>query len=617
MSQDPYAPYLRQADDLFSKGELVKAGQIWQAILKQAPQHVEARGRLLQVKQRLLALQAEAAGAAAPPPPAPGPAAPEAVASEPMGSTAAEGASGAAPVPPPQPTPPPEPTSVPAPAPPPAPPVPPPARVPAGDLDPDRLLNEGCTLFDMGQVEDALRKWEQLLALEPGHRLAREYANGARRDLGLPPLEAPAPEVSSGPGATIDEEDVDKLLREAVQLYDIGLVEEAVSKWERVLAADPGRLDVKAYLEQARSELGHPPTGPAAPAAPAAPPRPAGLDPGMLDLKLRQADHLLSLQRHEEAAFTFQQALALDPGNARALDGLERCRPTRPRPPAQAPEPTPAPAVSRDPQGRIAMVEDPDRTLITDPPAVAPPASLVKAAPAPRQGLAIPDRVHSLTERLPWLGEPKVLAMIGGGVLVLLLGGGILHRYRKDQALKEAVQAARSAALGPISQQAQAPDLAETPTAIREEAQSALDTDPLRAYLRAATLVRRDPADAAAARLLEKARAALPGGVVGASLAEYQKHLQSGDLDAAAQVMDALLRATPDDADLRARAGRLELALCTAHAAQGRWDDAALDLQRGRALFPDDKGWQARLKLLDQVRAMPKAQRGDWIALLG
>lgn len=605
MSPDPYAPYLRQADDLFSKGELVKAGQIWQAILKQAPQHVEARGRLLQVKQRLLAQQAEAAP---PPPPAPEPVVPEPVVPEPLAPPMAR-IPEAAPAPPPQPAPVPEPIPFPAPAQPPV-----PASAGPGESDPYRLLNEGCTLFDMGQVEDALRKWEQVLALEPGHRLAREYANGARRDLGLPPLEAPATAAADRPGAAADEEDIDKLLREAVQLYDIGLVEEAVAKWERVLAAEPDRQDVRTYLSQARTELGQRPEAPLH-AAPAAPSRSPGPDPGQLDLKLRQADHLLSLQRHEEAAFTFQQALALDPGNPRALDGLERCRPTPARAPGR-PAPAPAPVLALDPQGRIAMAEDPDRTLITEPPAVAPPASLVKA-PAPRQGLSVPDRVQSLAERLPWLREPKVLAMIGGGVLVLLLGGGLIHRYRRDQALREAVRAARTAALAPVSQQAQAQDLAETPAAIREEAQTALDTDPLRAYLRAATLVQRDPSDAAAARLLEKARAALPGGAVGATLAEYQKHLQAGDLDAAATVMDALLRATPDDADLRARAGRLQLALCTAHAAQGKWDDATLDLQRGRALFPDDRGWQARLKLLDSVRTMPKAQRGDWIALLG
>ena len=593
MTQDPYAPYLRQADDLFARGEIVKAGQIWQAILKQAPQHAEARGRLLQVKARLMAPQE-----------------PEPPAVSPVSAAAPAAEAPRAPAPIPVPTP--------ALAPIAEAPVPPPPSVPSPPSEGvgvERLVIEACTLYDMGQVEDALRKWEQVLALDPGHRLARDYANGARRDLGLPALPVPEAPLPATPADAPDPEDIDKLLREAVQLYDIGLVEEAISKWERVLAAEPGRLDVKAYLRQAQAELGRPPEAPGEAAAPRPGPasRPGGPDPGLLDLKLRQAGHLLSLQRHEEAAFTYQQALALDPGNAQALQGLERCRPAAAVPVPVRPS---APVVALDPRGRIAMA-DPDRTLITEPQAVAPPASLVKAAPAPREGLPLPDRLRALADRLPWLRDPKRMAMVGGGVLVLILGLSVLHSYRRDQALKEAVQAARTAALAPVSQQAQAPDLTESPADIRKEAEAAVEVDPLRAYLRASTLVQRNPNDAAAAQLLEKAKAALPGGAVGATLAEYQKHLQDGDLDAAAQVMDALLRASPEDPDLRRRSARLELALCSAHAAQGKWSDAKLDLERGRALFPDDTSWQARLRLLDQVRDLPKDQRGNWISLLG
>jgi hypothetical protein len=62
MTSDPYAPHLRQADAFFANGEIVKAGQIWQAILKQQPTHAKAREGLLVVKQRLLAIrEAEAA----------------------------------------------------------------------------------------------------------------------------------------------------------------------------------------------------------------------------------------------------------------------------------------------------------------------------------------------------------------------------------------------------------------------------------------------------------------------------------------------------------------------------------------------------------------------------
>jgi thioredoxin-like negative regulator of GroEL len=117
--------------------------------------------------------------------------------------------------------------------------------------------------------------------------------------------------------------------------------------------------------------------------------------------------------------------------------------------------------------------------------------------------------------------------------------------------------------------------------------------------------------------LLEKARLGLPGGVTGASLPEFEKHLQNGNLEAALKVIDALLRTQPDDAELRTRSARLQLALCYDHASQAKWEEAREDLLRGRALHPGDKTWQARLKLLEQVKALPKNQQASWVALLG
>jgi len=601
MTTDPYAPHLRQADELFAQDEFVKAGQIWQAILKQNPTHPEARTNLLAVKQRLLALREAAAAPAESPatrppePPTPEPVlppvenprttAPEAPLPQDSRSTAPEA---------------PLPVET--------------GRVITGALDPERLLREGCTLDDKGQLEDALRKWEQVLTLDPDHALARGYANGARRELGLPSLQAHAALAPVQAELHHADEDIEKLLREAVQLYDMGLVEEAISKWERVLVLEPQRHEVEGYLRQARLE--------AASAAPSpapfqAPPAPAAPGSEALDLKLRQGEHLLNLQRRDEAAFTFQQALALDPGNARALQGLERCRKPSGQPVSDMGiRSAPAPVLSLDAQGRIAMAVQ-EVPSPTEPQGVEPPAALLKAAPAPREGLSLPDRFREAAEKMPWLKEPKLLAGVGGGVLVLVVGFALVHSYQKDQALKEEVRAARAAAVAPLAQQAQAPELTESPAAIRQEAEATLTTDPLRAYLRAETLLARNSGEASAPQLLEKARAGLQGGVTGASLPEFQKHLQNGDLEAALKVIDALLRAQPGDGDLRARAGRLDLTLCFAHASQAKWDEAREDLLRGRALFPGDKTWQVRLKLLEHVKALPKEQRPAWLALLG
>ena len=586
MTSDPYATYLSQADALFEQGEMVKAGQIWQAILKQQPAHPVARQRLLDLKQHLLALREREA------------AAPVAVAAP-------------APLPEPEPE---------------APSAPAPIQLATSEAPPtlglERLLAEGCTLYDMGQLEDALRKWDLVLAQDPNHPLARGYVNGVRQELGRPPLEAPS---APAPVAVHDhhaDEDFDKLLRDAVQLYDMGLTEEAITKWERALALEPSRSDIQGYLRQARAELGE--ALPAAPTpAPVANPMPnqaaaqAPSSAEALELKLRQAEHLLTLQRHEEAAFTFQQALGIDPGNNLALQGLMRCRRPSPTPGGgPAPEPQPSQDPAPDTQGRIAMnlVESPYRS---GPQGVQVPEALAKQQSPAREGLSLPDQLRSATDRLPWLQNPKVLMGLGGGLVVVILTLGGLHSYRKDQALKEEVRAARLAAVAPLAEQTTAQDLSESPASLRQEAEATQITDPLRSYLRAEALAARLPGDPAAAQLLEKTRAGLAGGLTGASLPEFQKHLQDGDLEPAAKVMDTLLRATPGDAGLRSRAARLHLALCSAHAAQAKWESAEEDLLRGRALFPTDKTWQVRLRLLEKVKALPKEQRPAWITLLG
>ncbi len=491
MTPDPYEPHLRQAESLFAQGEIVKAGQIWQAILKQQPTHLEARERLVGVKQHLLALR------------------------------------------------------------------------------------------------DA--------------------------EIAAIPLKAPEPPTRTEESPPFfDDEDTDKLQREAVQLYDMGLLEDAISKWERVLVLEPHRQEIRTYLQQAQLELGgagstpllHPAPRLTAPGAPA-------LDP--VDIKLRQAEHLLSLQRHEEAAFTFQQALGLSPGDTRALQGLERCR----KPSASAPSPMVHSApVARAPM-RILIADEPVSFAPPEPQGIQPPAALLKAVTPPREGLAMPDRLQAATELLPWLKNPKIIAGLAGGVLTLAVGFGLLRGFRKDRALLEEVRAAKAAAAVPAAHQSQPLDLAESPESLREEAEATLVPDPLRAYLRAEALLNRKPGDAAAALLLEKARTGLLGAAVGASLPEFQKHLQNGDLEAALKVMDALLRSQPGDLDLRSRAARMHLALCSAHGSQARWEEAREDLLRGRALFPNDKSWQLRLRLLEHVKALPKAQQAAWLPLLG
>jgi hypothetical protein len=205
-----------------------------------------------------------------------------------------------------------------------------------------------------------------------------------------------------------------------------------------------------------------------------------------------------------------------------------------------------------------------------------------------------------------------------GAILALCVGGYLVHDWRRDAQLKSDVESARAVAVNQAAAEAVVPKLAFTREAAAAEAQEALAEDPVRAYLLCQYLLKQAPGDARAAQLRSKALVAMvQGGVAGASLSEFEKHLSEGNLDAAYQVMDALLRQKPDDGDLHLRAARLERALAEDHAAQGHDNEARLDLQRARALLPEDPSWSARLRLLDQMRTMTKAQRLAWTPLLG
>lgn len=655
--RDPYAAYLRKAADLFEAGDIVQAGQIWQAILKKVPGHDEARAGLYKVKlyfdaratQDGLADQARALLPAA----APSPVAPElaqllergcalydagrteeAVAAweevlardsanavakgyltaarralgreETSGAHRAVRDTGALPEP-----------AAPAPA-------PQTASAPPSPEEVERLVRDGCTLFDMGQASDALRKWEQALALDPGHALAQGYVADARRELGLaagaPPVPAPAPSLAaSSPAAPLPDgpaalpeaeaERYAQLVREGTQLYDMGMAQEAVHKWEQALILNPGHPEAEGYLAMARRDAEQlaaapPPTAPrpsAAPAAPAGSPQ---------DETLERAERLLQQGRFEASAFLFQQVVDQNPHHFRALQGLHQAQNLKAAQEAHHAAPVPAPA--------------PLLALEAEPPAPEPPAlppAPLQAPPAQaRKGVELPALLRQTVREIPApLRRPSVLAGIAGGILILNVGVWLVNRHRREAALEASVASFRTAALETVARSVQIPALDEPLEELRREATSVLEEDPLRAYYRAQELARLQPTDPGAAELMARAQAALalPEGAPAVALADAQKLMEAGELDGAWKVIHTLLRQQPEDPQLKARLGRLCLVFAEAHAVKERWGEAQDALKMGRALFPGDKAWQARLRFLDHLRAMGPVDRRAWVQALG
>lgn len=630
MAADPFAPHLERARALFGRGEVLQAGQIWQAILKRQADHAEARAGLVQVKRWMEARKA------APPPAAPPPA-PAAV--EPPSPYATRVFKSTVPYKPVQPA---EAEAEEPAQPRPAPPPPRPVLRDPDELEPvERLLKEGCTLYDMGQAEDALLKWEQILAQDPHHALALEYVAQARLELGfeIPAFPAPAaaPLHGSAPVTPVAPEE---LLRRASQLYEMGSLEQSIAILEQILAAAPGNPDAQLFLRLAQRELAEstPPVHvaaapaytppPAAAPAPSLPPPPLpgppsppvqeppahpsdtaagrggvpaavpGRSSDALEQKLAQGERLLQLGRFEEAGFAFQMALSMAPGESRATEGLRKSQSGAQSAPA-------APAADATLPGVSAALP------------VQPPAALTTPAAAARTGPALPMGLQGLAEH-PLLTSNRFLA--GGAALVVALAIGIqaLQTYRRDDQLRSAVARARETAVAPAAQSSQPLDLEESLAALRQEADAVLAFDPVRAYHRAKEILRRDPADAVGAALMEKAKAALLADPVpGVSLSEFQRLLASGDLEGAERAIDALLRAKPDDPDLVLRAARLERVLAGLHASKGEWAEAKTALQKGRAFFPEEKSWGARIHLLDRIQGMPKAEHPGWLPFLG
>lgn len=617
----PFEPYLNQAKALFEAGDIVKAGQIWQAVLKRDPASEEARAGLYKVKAHFDA-RATQDGLRAVAEPEPNrqtltPPSPEvnslldagcalydaglvakavttweqALRQDPDNALAKGYLDGARRKL--------ETESAPAPE------APPPPAPPASGDETDKLLRDGCTLYDMGQVEDALKKWERILDSDPHNTLALAYANDARKDLGLAPVAGGARPSPASPAASQAVQDAqggagdgeasraDQLVRDGVQIYDMGMLDEAMEKWRQALALEPAHRDAIGYLEMARRDQEQ--ASPAsAPARPEPPPKAAAV-PENLEPRILAAENLLRNQKYEEAAFAFQRLMEAGSRDARVLQGYQQARAVlsaREEPPA-APEPAPA----------------------ASPAPVDPPRALTVKAPQ-RSGLKLPSFLgdHALPR---WLDSPSRLAMAGGGAVLLALALLGYRHFQRNAALTGAVAAAKASAMAPIARRSQIVHLGETPEEIRSECVHALVDDPLTAYYRAQELLRLDPGDAAAAQLLGRARGRFASIPPVGSEQDLERSIKDGDLESARNSVGDQLRRNPDDPDLKSRARMIYLALVQLKAAGEHFNEAREILKQGRAMFPQDRTWPARLHLLDEIQSMGKGTRSAWIPLLG
>jgi tetratricopeptide (TPR) repeat protein len=200
---------------------------------------------------------------------------------------------------------------------------------------------------------------------------------------------------------------------------------------------------------------------------------------------------------------------------------------------------------------------------------------------------------------------------------LLVAAVSVVRNVRKDALLAAARTAIREDAIKRAEQSIKTERLMPTVDELCQDARSLMHSDPLAAYLLADEALKRDRMDASAPKLMEEARQAMMYRSAPPPSGNYAKLMAAGDLEGAADLLEAQLRRNPNDRRTRENLARVSLLMARAFAANGNWEGARTRIMLGSALFPSDLEWQARLRLLDYLRAASEDERRLWIGLLG
>jgi len=571
------AEHLQHASLLFGAGEVVKAGQIWQAILKIHPSNQEARAGLLKVKDVLSKAATEEPR-------------PEISLVEPESTTAN-------------------------------------SRNPA-----ELLIKQGRAHYDQGSLQEALEAWEKALEIDPGSNLALSYARGVRKELGLPipetmgaaqgpPSKRQPSELAGGvigetaaqfqaakrqdetPSGTAgnkrQSEGIAPQIEKGSQLYKTGKIVEAIAAWESALSMDPSRTLVKGYLAMAWEDLDgrHQPS-------------PVGITPkkrepsggpampefGWQDEAAGAAD-ASGIAPHSTTLAIAVDANGLE-ADAQAAGGPDLDSPPKPETPSRA----------RQPQGPAAPPRESAPTKM--------PAIIIEDQAQTRQGPGLPQKLHGV----PFLSRlfTPTAVKVASILIFVLAGATAWAAWARRDALLRATQATIvGEAIKAASRSIKDVSLSQSADELKSEARSAMSSDPLMAYLFVQELVSRDPNDTSPAKMLEQAKQAMAAAPKAKADGDLGRLLSDGAIDDAEALLKSMLMQSPNNIRARENLARVCLMQARHLVANGQWGKARARLLMGAALYPRDPSWQARIKFLESIQSLPKEDHARWAEMLG
>ncbi len=102
------------------------------------------------------------------------------------------------------------------------------------------LDSDGTDLFNSGNKDKAMEKFQQVLTLKSNDETANDYVKQM---------------TGQQSQAKVDSEKAKSLYYEGVDLYINGKISEAIGKWQACLQADPGNVNAQANIDKAKAKL--------------------------------------------------------------------------------------------------------------------------------------------------------------------------------------------------------------------------------------------------------------------------------------------------------------------------------------------------------------------------
>jgi len=121
-----------------------------------------------------------------------------------------------------------------------------------GSSEVERLIQQGVTLYEIQDFEQALVVWEKALTIEPDNKVVLDYIAGVKKMDGANEGTSPATEEPNKPPS---KEELVEIYNEGKELYKEYKYQDALDRWNRILEFHPNHKETLLCVKRAQKGL--------------------------------------------------------------------------------------------------------------------------------------------------------------------------------------------------------------------------------------------------------------------------------------------------------------------------------------------------------------------------